>query len=1251
MNPLAGLTEYLHKVEKSLRFLTLTRGAAVVGGAALVVTVALVLIANQFAFSNPSVFWSRVLLFLAVAGAICAGLVVPLLRLNRRRAAKRAEQRYPEFQERLLTFTEKSQQNAADPFLPLLAADALDLAKKREHEPLVPKSWLISFGSAAAVAVTVLLWLGISGPGFMGYGTALLWGGYPKEDRKPIYSIRVDPGSRRIRRRSDQVINASLSGFTSNKVSVFARYASSTKWEEAPMQPQPHSSNYSFLFAGVPEDVEYYISAGGVRSDPYRLTVVDLPGVKKLRVTYHYPSWLGLKNQVEDPGGDLRAVQGAEAEVEVETDKPLAKASLVLDSGQKIDLDASGGKLLARVPIQKDDMYHVATPDGGEMVRLTENYFIEARADAPPAVSILKPGKDAKVSPIEEVAVTIQGKDDFGLHGLDLHYSVNGGPEQTVSVLDQKGRKEADGSTTIYLEEHKLVPGDIISLYASAKDARNTTKTDIFFIEAQPFEKEYSQSQQMGGAGGGQQQDQNNISQRQKELISATWNELKRKGDKASSADNAKYLADVQAKLRDQAQSLANRMKARQMTENNPAFKTFTEDMQKAIESMGPASDELRGQKWQDALTPEQKALQYLLRAEATFRQIQVAFGRQGGGGGGGQSGASRDLENMFDLELDTEKNQYESNQQSAAEQQQKQIDEALQKLQELARRQQELASQPRNNQQNFQQRWQQEMLRREAEELRRQLQQMQQNQQGQQSSSGQSSSSQSGQSGQQQSQQNNQNQQGRPGQQQQNAQQQQNMMRRNQLQGAQARQLEEAINRLNEATREMSSANSSQSQQQNGQPNGQQGAKSQGDAQADARRAAERLQEAQNMLNGLRNQQSGDEMGNLSRQAERLAGQQESFEQRMRKNFGSGQGADPPRNQQLSQQMSEEKQQEIDDLSKLEKDMQQAARNLQQSQPDVSKKLRDALGAMQQEELASRMKLSQDYLRRGLAPYAVMREAPVTQGMNDLRDSLRRAEEALNKNKQQPGAAGDDKNLQQAIAEAERLRQQIEQMARANQNGREQQGQQQRLSRDGQQNGQQQNGQQQGGQQQGGQQQGGQQQGGQQQGGQQQGGQQQGGQQAGGQQQGGQQPGGQQQGGGNANGGARGGTFNGGSWGPYGGYGQVGPDWNDRAYSDAVRDLSRLQQAARDNPEIARQLQDFARQLQNIAPNRFPGDPELLQKIMNQMLGDMEQVELSLRRKADGTSGNPHVPTPQNVPQGYANAVAEYFKRLSKEK
>ena len=154
---------------------------------------------------------------------------------------------------------------------------------------------------------------------------------------------------------------------------------------------------------------------------------------------------------------------------------------------------------------------------------------------------------------------------DFGLNEFALHYSVNGGPEKTVDLLKQKGAKQADGSTVLSLENFKLVPGDLVSVYATAKDTNAESRTDMFFIQADPFEREFSQSQQMGGGGGGggggMGGNQNDISQREKEIIAATWKQqTDKKATEQKAADQAKFLSQVQSKLRDQALSLAGRL-------------------------------------------------------------------------------------------------------------------------------------------------------------------------------------------------------------------------------------------------------------------------------------------------------------------------------------------------------------------------------------------------------------------------------------------------------------------------------------------------------------------------------------------------------------------------------------------------------------------------------------------------------------------------------------------------------------------
>ena len=1162
MNPLTSLTDYLRRVERRLRILALSKGAAITAAAALVFTVLAVLLANAFAFSDPSVTTARVLLFVALALALGIGLVVPLLRLNRRNAARETERKFPEFEERLLTFTERVRTNPEDPFLPLLAADTLEVARQAEPARVAGRNRILSFISAAAGSLVVLIWLGTSGPGFLGYGTSLLWGGLPKGELAPYYDISVEPGNRTVRRLADQSIGAQLKGFQAQRVRMFAKYASSSKWEQADMRPQLSGPGYEFLIAGVPESLDYYVEAGGVRSKRYRLKVVDLPGIKKLKVIYHFPGWTGMKDKVEDPGGDLRAVEGTDADVAVETDRPLVNGALLFDDGTRLLLrSGEKGLRIASVPIRKDGMYHIAAVDQGEDVRLSPDYFIEAQKDEPPTVRITRPERDARVNPIEEVTVAVEGQDDFGLNELSLHYSVNGDAEKTVSLLKSKGLKTASGSATIALEDFKLSPGDLVSLYATSRDAHSIARTDMFFVQAEPFERRYSQSQESAGMGAGGQQDDNRISEREKEIIAATWNQIKdTSGDKSAAAENAGFLSGVQSKLRDQAHSLSDRMKARQLAGSSEEFKTFTADMDEAVKAMDPAADKLRGSQWQNALAPEQKALQHLLRAEAVMRDIKVAFGNRGGGGAGASSGAERDLQSLFDLELDTEKNQYESGQHSASkDQRQREIDEALQKLEQLARRQQELAEQQRRNQQISQQRWQQEMLRREAEELQRKMEQLSRNQQGQQSGQPQSGQPQSGQPS-------------------------ASSDPRNATEprpsgsGGQmsSQQLQRAIEQLRQAQQDMRQSTSTQSE-------------------ADSRRAAERLKEARDLLAGLRQQQAAGSVDDLARQAEAIASRQQESNAKMRRAFGApGQQQAQGATREQAEELAREKEQLANDYQRLEADMGTAARNTTATNRPLSSKLRETLGQVQQNEINNRLRLSADYLRTGKGTAAAMRDAVTTQALNNLRDQLREIQKSVGSGQQ--GAGDKDRQaLEEALAQTERLRKEMERGMQSGRPSRDLPSRAQGAPRQG------------------------------------------AGQQPGDSQTA--QPGEGQPGqiGPRANG-----RQNGLQPGP-------GPAWGDAG--DFVRNYRYTLRELENNPQVGKDLRDTIQNMYRLDPRLSPGNPELMNRIESQMLTGVEQIELQLRRLLDDQGGAVRSGSAEPVPQGYADAVAEYFRRLSKEK
>jgi hypothetical protein len=963
VSALDQLNGYLQSIERRLRLLAISRGAALLTLVALVTTVVLVLAANRFGFSERSLWMARTVLGLSLAAAISWG-VIPLFRLSRRFAAESAETSFPEFQERLFTVLENP--DRSDLFVQLVAKDALAVARTSTPERLISSRAILGFVSSAGISLALLAWLFLAGPGYLGYGTSLLWAGVSKTSNQPLYDIVVKPGDVTVRRNSSQSITAQLAGFTADNVRLYVKYGGESKWEHALMRPR--GQTFEFLFGGLAQDVAYYIEAGPLQTKHYTLRVADLPGVKNIRVTYRFPSWTGLKPAIDDPGGDLRAVEGTAALVAIETDQPLDRGILAFQDDSRIPLKHSAGNwLTALVPIQKDGMYHIAAIERDETIRLSNDYFIEARKDLPPIVKLVRPARDTKVNPIEEVPVVVEASDDFGLLELNLQYSVNGGPENSVPLLSRPGAKEVSGRHTIALEDYKIVPGDVVMLYATARDAHSTVKSEMYFIQAEPFERQYSQAQSDSMEGGEAQQ--RHVSDRQKEIIAATWNEIKQgaKDDAAARAD-ADSLGQVQEKLAEQARSLAQRMRARELSGANQEFQSFAADMEAAATEMTQSAEKIKSMKWSDALAPAQKALQRALRAESVFRDIQVAF--KSSQDGGGEQGMERDLESLFDLELDTEKNQYEGGQQKASNtQRDKELDEALEKVKALARRQQELAQQQQKKNQASPQRWEQESLRRETEELQHKMEQLQRGEQQQGNS-----------------------------------------------QGRQAG-MRKAIEQLKQATDDMRSAGSTQ----NGPPE---------QSAAGQRRAAGRLQDVSDLLNGFERQQASGEIDDLVRRTELLSGRGRDCQNRLRQLYGNRPENPVQRSGQKEQvdALASEKEQMAGELKKIEEQIGNVAQAMAGPQAAASLKLRYALSEVQQSELVLRMHQGAQSIRQGEGLYIVPREPAIIAGLDRLQQQLKDAQAALHPGDSENEKLSGNQHLEKALAQLERTREQIQQ-------------------------------------------------------------------------------------------------------------------------------------------------------------------------------------------------------------------------------
>lgn len=984
MNPAPSardrLDHYLESLQARIRTFIYMRAAAVAAVGVIALVLTWVWLLNRDGFPAGMALGGRIAIF-AVLVIVAAVLIwLPLRRLRRNDGADEIERRLPAQHGRIQTYLDmrrREREGITSPLLDLLAGDAANLADPTPVKAVIPGARIWIGAAVASAAIAALLFLLTAGPAYWGYGTRyLLLGMELPKTAVPERKIDVTPGNATVRRNSDVAIRADIAGFRPDEAQVFVRFEDEQEWQRAPMQAVPDSEHakWEFKLYAVRGPLHYYVQANNARnqerSTEHSLGVVDLPRIERVRLTYDYPDWTDLPKRTEETVRDIRAVPGTGVKLEVFASAALDEPVIELN-GKALAMDADGGTASGDIRVATPGSYRISARVANELVALTDDYTIELVSDEKPTIDIEKPGRDWRATSIEEVPVRINAQDDFRLQDVQLRYAVNGGEWRTLEVT--RGGKDVRSESLLKLEElaaHEaqpktlappdptpnLSPGDLVSYYAVARDRTQSVQTDLFMVQVQPFERRFSQGQGGGGDGNsGGMDEQGAISERQREILLATWN-LQRSDGKASRTrrqleESARMLGEMQTTLAAQARTLSERTRARMSLEEDERIKQFVESLDQAAAAMDPAAKHLNAFKLADAIPVEQQALQQLLRAEAAFRDVQVSMQQNASGGGGQQ--AARNFTEMFELEMDVDKNHYETESPLARQTKREEVDDAVRKLKELAERQEKLAQEAqRAALPEREQRWRQEQLRREAEDLRRRLAELQRSQR-------------------------------------QNA----NARNQNQDQGQQSQgqsgQMANALESMRRALDDMRAAGS----EQQGSPN------PAGTASQSAREASRKLRQALDQMDTPDAPRLAEQLEDFATRTRQLSEQQRRTESDLHEAIGSAQSAGRPRGQlqpQRAQALTKSKQQMAGELRALQQDMREALNDHRTRQPDAASRLSEIVSDLENTNVVGRINRSATEIQYGRARDAASREGLISDVLEalekDLRDTARLA-------------------------------------------------------------------------------------------------------------------------------------------------------------------------------------------------------------------------------------------------------------------
>ncbi len=91
------------------------------------------------------------------------------------------------------------------------------------------------------------------------------------------------------------------------------------------------------------------------------------------------------------------------------------------------------------------------------------------------------------------------------------------------------------------------------------------------------------------------------------------------------------------------------------------------------------------------------------------------------------------------------------------------------------------------------------------------------------------------------------------------------------------------------------------------------------------------------------------------------------------------------------------------------------------------------------------------------------------------------------------------------------------------------------------------------------------------------------------------------------------------------------------------------MRRAVGDDAVAKKQVDDLIKSMQNLDPRRFPGNPQVVDQLFAEVRSGVDRLELQLGHDpADDDHNVVRNAESLPVPEGYQDAVAEYYRRLS---
>ena len=499
------------------------------------------------------------------------------------------------------------------------------------------------------------------------------------------------------------------------------------------------SGTYEVLFSTAESsaDTESTAFQKAGKSSLYQVSTFVRPQLKQLDAVVKPPLWTGRPSEEIKDTHRISVIAGSAVTLKLQLNKPVELAELHAADGTILKLTAQAGQpelVETTVSALQHQTWSLHLNDAdGRSNEQDEAMTIRVIPNGRPKLKVTFPGRDTSVSALQEFQVECEAVDDLGLVTAGIEFRLAGGPLQSLPIPlhvpenaavsgneseipaaeeSMTSTNEADTALPlraalvqqIDLEQLSAQPDDLVTYTFFADDfapdgSTRRTWGDMMFADVRRFEEMFREGQQ-GGApeqsesqNGGPPGSADDVLKLQKEIVVATWNTLRDEADRRSTGILPK---DVAVLVKSQQLALAKLEEVSQKLGSEPRLLPLVTQakstMEESVRQLEGVAQQVADTSLSAALAAQQSTCRILLQMRSAEFEIQQQQQQASGQSQGSERVSQQQLQQ---LELDPERNRYESEKKAGPKQvmtdtQREQL-QLLNQLKDLARRQQML--------------------------------------------------------------------------------------------------------------------------------------------------------------------------------------------------------------------------------------------------------------------------------------------------------------------------------------------------------------------------------------------------------------------------------------------------------------------------------------------------------------------------------------------------------------------------------